>query len=123
MPPETNEPWLEWAGTLPDGGEADEPKAPLVQLFEESLGFLIIVDLADYREEDVVVVFRQQTLSLSGTRGLACGEDGAHRYFLLPPARSFVNAVHFVPPIRAAGIRVSFRNGFLVAWLPKEEAA
>lgn len=93
---------------------------PATDLFETADEYIIKVEIAGMKEEDILVSVEGSTVVIAGQRPLVNPEGAFHRLEI--PYGDFSAIVDIPHDIRREGIEAFYQNGFLTIRLPKAQS-
>jgi|Deesub1362B_J571_1020462.scaffolds.fasta_scaffold03814_3 HSP20 family protein len=95
---------------------------PHIDVYETEGAYIIKVEIAGVRREDVRIHMEDQVLVVSGRRVDDCEEDRKHFHLAEISYGHFVRRIELPREIDRDGIRAAFNNGMLKIYVPKAKA-
>lgn len=112
-------PW----GELGRPGESFNEWVPALDLREDKDNLIATVEIPGMKKEDLDVSVHEGTLSVSGERTCEAKSEESGSYRCERQFGRFHRAVTLPKPVKADGIKASYRDGILTVTLPKTEEA
>ena len=96
---------------------------PAVDIYRSNKGWILKVDLAGVRMEDIHVHLAKRSVSISGVRRDCLLEDNSCRHYSMEIAYSrFDRTVELPEDIQNARVAVDYRDGILLVRIAREDA-
>lgn len=93
---------------------------PTAKIFENSKGFLLMVVIPGYEEDDLEVFLEENALRISGWHSVSPGGVPIEPLFSRDPEEEeFCKVFRFLVPVREDDWKTRFDDGVLMVWLPK----
>jgi HSP20 family protein len=97
--------------------------APPIDVYETADRYVITAELPGLARDQVEVALEGHRLTIRGSRPVAAGDGGPHRYHQVERGHgSFERAFEFVDAIDQKAINADLRDGVLTVTLPKRPA-
>jgi HSP20 family protein len=96
---------------------------PLLDLYETSNEFIILVDLAGIQPKDVQVTVDSDVVRLSGNRSRPQERNVIRVHHMEIDFGPFTHAVRLPAPVNSDGASSTYKEGFLTIRLPKQVRA
>ena len=104
----------------PWGTSAEHPWSPAVDVAESGSGYVVTVELAGAKKDDVTVECHDNLLTIKGEKKHEREEQDEHRHFVERSFGSFTRSFR-MPPDASDDIQASFRDGVLTVEVKKHE--
>lgn len=112
-------PW----GALDGAAPAFDRWAPAVDLYEDDEKFIVKVELAGVKKEDIEVTLHEGTLSITGERKTEKKFEKANIYRSERAFGRFQRAISLPTPVDGGKVKADYTDGILSVTLPKTEAS
>jgi HSP20 family protein len=95
---------------------------PAADVYRTPRGWLVKLDLAGVKGEDIRVHVRGSSLIVEGCRRDFCLEEGCSHYQLEIAYSRFQRIIELPGNLQAAGLATEYRDGMLLVHVPMEDA-
>jgi len=110
-------------GDLARGGEFLSGWSPTLDLREDKENLVATVELPGLRKEDIDVSVHESVLSVSGERTRDAKSQGGDSYRSERVFGRFHRTISLPKPVKAEGIKATYKEGVLTVTMPKTEEA
>ncbi len=103
----------------PLGYQPDQSFCPPMDIYETEDHLVVVIEVAGMRSEDIHVVFNKGILSISGTRTEPSSPVKIRLHQMEIDYGNFERTLRIPFPVKADGIKATYREGFLLITMPK----
>jgi len=96
---------------------------PAVEIIEGKNDFLIQIDLSEVKKEKLKVLFKKDTMTISGERNFVLKENNTKEWFITLVFENFKITFWLPDHVDAERVSSDFKQGLLKVRLPKREDA
>ena len=101
--------------------KAESVWTPLTDIYQTREGWLIKIELAGVRPQDVSISAQGGQFCISGTRRDCTLEEGCSHYLLEIPYIRFERKIELPSEVEAEAIKTEFQNGMLLLYVKRKQ--